>query len=106
MKLKSPQPRSRPAQINQVEVETSLVRSCRFGILFLLVLCLSGCSSSCKQVIERRDIRPLVMRDVPAQRLAYRLDADTGLPPDAKVEDSSEKAAPIPPPFKPTPQDH
>src|SRR5258708_2836163 len=95
MKLKSPQPRSRPAQINQVEVETSLVRSCRFGILFLLVLCLSGCSSSCKQVIERRDIRPLVMRDVPAQRLAYRLDADTGLPADAKVEDSSEKAAAI-----------
>jgi hypothetical protein len=32
-------------------------------------------------------VRPLVLRDVPAQRLAYRFDADSGLPADLKTED-------------------
>jgi hypothetical protein len=41
--------------------------------------------------MERQDVRPLVLRDVPAQRLAYRLEADTGLPLEIKSEGSNDK---------------
>ena len=57
----------------------------------LNVLLLLVALSSCSKIIERRDIRPLVMRDVPAQRLAFRLEPDTGLPDDLKVSDTNEK---------------
>ncbi len=40
-------------------------------------------------------MRPLVMRDVPAQRLAYRFEADTGLPSDIQTEDSNDKLAAV-----------
>jgi hypothetical protein len=44
------------------------------AILIALVILVAG-ASSCKSISERRDnVRPLVMRDVPAQRLAYRID--------------------------------
>src|SRR3954451_5895929 len=56
-------------------------------LLFTTSLSLS--CSSCNQIIERRDVRPLVMRDVPAQRLAFRLEADSGLPADVKVDDTN-----------------
>jgi len=51
--------------------------------VFALFASLTGLS--CKRVVERRDVRPLVMRDVPAQRLAFRLEPDSGLPPDLKL---------------------
>src|SRR6266480_3177248 len=59
--------------------------------IFLIGLITAGCDN----VIERRDVRPLVMRDVPAQRLAYRLEPDTGLPSDIKTEDPNDKVAAI-----------
>ena len=37
-------------------------------------------AASCKTLIESRDVRPLVLRDVPAQRLAFRFDPDVELP--------------------------
>src|SRR3954453_12720935 len=67
------------------------VRKPRLQLCFLLAttsVILSGCSS-CNNIVERRDVRPLVMRDVPAQRLAFRLEADTGLPADVKVDDTN-----------------
>ena len=36
-------------------------------------------------------MRPLVLRDVPAQRLAYRLEPDVALPPEVKTEDADDK---------------
>ena len=59
-------------------------------LIFTTSVILSGCSS-CNNIVERRDVRPLIMRDVPAQRLAFRLEADTGLPADVKVDDANDK---------------
>jgi hypothetical protein len=64
-------------------------------VLCVLALLASLGASACNKVIERRDVRPLVMRDVPAQRLAFRFEADTGLPSDVKVDDLNEKVAEI-----------
>jgi hypothetical protein len=44
-------------------------------------------AGSCKSIIARQDVRPLVMRDVPAQRLAYRFEPDIKLPEGLKVDD-------------------
>ena len=56
---------------------------------FLLVLVLL--TASCSSIIDRRDVRPLVLRDVPAQRLAYRFEADIVVPDDVKSEDTGDK---------------
>jgi len=40
----------------------------------------------CRSVIERQDVRPRVLRDVPARNLAYRLTPDTS-PPSTETED-------------------
>ena len=47
---------------------------------------------SCQSVLERRqDVRPLVLRDIPAQRLAYRLEPDVPVPAEIATEDSNDK---------------
>jgi WD40-like Beta Propeller Repeat len=62
--------------------------------LFLaLLVCMV--TAGCRNVIEHKDVRPLVMHDVPAQRLAYRFEADTSLPADSKTDDSTDKAQAI-----------
>lgn len=43
----------------------------------------------CKSVIERQDVRPKVLRDVPARNLAYRLSPDVDSP--STVEDPADK---------------
>src|SRR4026207_1363703 len=48
-----------------------------------------GFASGCKSVIERQDVRPKVLRDVPARNLAYRLSPDVNSPSDA--EDQADK---------------
>src|ERR1044071_7658431 len=52
-------------------------------LCFLCVLCLFV---ACRSVIDRQDVRPRVLRDVPARNLAYRLTPDTS-PPSTEVED-------------------
>ena len=37
-------------------------------------------STTCKTLIESRDVRPLVLRDVPAQRLGFRFEPDAAIP--------------------------
>lgn len=51
--------------------------------------------AGCEAISERQNVRPLVLRDVPAERLAYRFEADTGIPPEAQTQESSENLAPI-----------
>jgi len=46
--------------------------------------------SGCKSVIDRQDVRPRVLRDVPARVLAYRLEPDVDSP-RQQVEDPGEK---------------
>lgn len=53
----------------------------------LCLLCL-GCFfvAGCRSVIDRQDVKPRVLRDVPARNLAYRLTADVS-PPASEIED-------------------
>ena len=55
---------------------------------FLLAVVLTV---GCKSVIQRQDVRPRVLRDVPAQNLAYRLDPDVSPPSQIKIDDSTDK---------------
>ena len=47
-------------------------------------------AAGCKSVIERQDVRPRVLRDVPARNLAYRFSADVS-PPSTNTDDTSGK---------------
>ncbi len=53
-------------------------------LCFLCLLCFFV--AGCRSVIERQDVRPRVLRDVPARNLAYRLTPDVS-PPSAEIED-------------------
>jgi hypothetical protein len=47
-------------------------------------------------VIDRQsDVRPRILRDVPAQNLAFRLDPDVSLPSDLKLDDTGDKFAAV-----------
>lgn len=62
------------------------------NISLILLLALLISSASCESVLNpQRDVRPLVLRDVPAQRLAYRLEPDVDLPQEIKTEDANDK---------------
>jgi len=60
----------------KIRTPTSFV----FTILATLVI-----AAGCKSVVERQDVRPRVLRDVPSQNLAYRLTPDT-TPPTTTIE--------------------
>ena len=47
-------------------------------------------ATGCKSVIDRQDVRPKVLRDVPARNLAYRLAPDV-TPPAAALNDPADK---------------
>jgi hypothetical protein len=47
-------------------------------------------ATGCKSVIDRQDVRPRVLRDVPARNLAYRLAPDVSAPGN-KAEESTDK---------------
>ena len=50
-------------------------------------------TTGCKSVIERQDVRPKVLRDVPARNLAYRFSPDVNSPSD--TEDAPDKNAAV-----------
>ena len=55
-------------------------------ILFTLIF-----AAGCKSVIERQDVRPRVLRDVPARNLAFRLLPDVQLPGNLANEEIADK---------------
>jgi hypothetical protein len=60
----------------------------------LLITVISGvvACSACSSILDKqRDVRPLVLRDVPASRLAYRFEADLTPPNSIVNEDTHEK---------------
>jgi hypothetical protein len=60
-------------------------------IITILATLLTGVAS-CKSITDyRQDVRPLVMRDVPAQRLAYRFEPDVAPTAEIKTEDDNDK---------------
>lgn len=62
-------------------------------LTFLMTLIASV--TGCKSIIERQSVRPLVLRDVPAQRLAYRFEPDTGIPVPLESSERSDKLTAI-----------
>lgn len=60
-----------------------------------ILLSLFASLAGCKEIIRRQDVRPLSLRDVPAQRLASRFEADVGIPSQIQNEETSEKLATI-----------
>ncbi|HZE64633.1 MAG TPA: hypothetical protein VE056_12170, partial [Pyrinomonadaceae bacterium] len=71
------------------------------GAPFLIIcVVITLLAASCSSIIEQRDVRPLVLRDVPAQRLAYRFEADIKAPDDVKNEDTGDKIEAIQIDFK------
>ncbi len=76
---------------SRVLLEVSTYKKILLRTLSLLAALIAG-GVSCQSVLERRpDVRPLVLRDVPAQRLAYRLEPDVPVPEEIKSEDSNDK---------------
>src|SRR6185295_2742397 len=59
-------------------------------IITILAALVSG-GAACTTITQRQDVRPLVLRDVPAQRLAYRFEPDVALPADIKTEDADDR---------------
>ncbi len=47
--------------------------------------------AGCQAITDRQNVRPLVLRDVPAQRLAYRVEADIGSPAELQTPEPNEK---------------
>jgi len=61
----------------------------------MLLTVISGLalSLSCSSILDKqRDVRPLVLRDVPASRLAYRFEADVAHPNTIVNEDANERS--------------
>jgi len=54
------------------------------GVLFSLL-------AACSSITNRQEAKPLLLRDVPAQRLAYHFDADVEVPAEIKAEDNDDK---------------
>lgn len=56
-------------------------------ILTILILGVASCTS----IMPRQNVRPLVLRDVPAQNLAYRFEPDIALPAEVKTDDADDR---------------
>ena len=69
----------------------SAIRNPHFEITILVSLIVAA---GCKSVIERQDVRPRVLRDVPARNLAYRLTPDVS-PPSSNIDDQDDKFAAV-----------
>lgn len=65
------------------------------SITITILLSLIAALAGCKAITDRQDVRPLVLRDVPAQRLAYRFEADIGIPAELQAAEPNEKLASI-----------
>ena len=55
-------------------------------LCFLCLLCFFVAAIGCRSVIDRQDVRPRVLRDVPSRNLAYRLAPDVS-PPSTEIEE-------------------
>lgn len=60
-------------------------------LILLVIAALVFVGASCSSMMQRQDVRPLVLRDVPAQRLAYRFEPDVAVPAEIKTEDADDK---------------
>jgi hypothetical protein len=59
-------------------------------IITILATLVAGVAS-CTSIMQRQAVRPLVLRDVPAQKLAYRFEPDVAVPAEIKTEDADDR---------------
>ena len=64
----------------RVPVKTPLVFVEKRRFIAAILIVAAFFTASCKTLIDSRDVRPLVLRDVPAQRLAFRFEPDVEIP--------------------------
>ncbi|HYE64249.1 MAG TPA: hypothetical protein VD966_01625 [Pyrinomonadaceae bacterium] len=62
------------------------------SLLVALVIFVCACTG-CRRDLERPSVRPRSLRDVPAQRLAYRFEADTAAPEGAPDDEPNKLAS-------------
>lgn len=95
----SPATKQSAAWIKQRKDKKVSATICFFGnkdkktsslIITILATLVSG-AASCTAITQRQDVRPLVLRDVPAQRLAYRFEPDVAVPAEVNNEDADDK---------------
>ena len=78
----------------EISITTGLCESKDKKTALLIITFLAALifgNASCTSITQRQDVRPLVLRDVPAQRLAYRFEADVAVPPEVTTEDADDK---------------
>ncbi len=75
-------------------------RSSKLTWIAIILVNLIFVAIGCQSISESEAVRPLFLRDVPAQRLAYRLETDVNLPAEVKNEDANEKIEAIQNDFK------
>ena len=63
-------------------------------------------AAGCKSITQKQDVRPLVLRDVPAQRLAYRFEPDITVQSEIQKNEPVERLAPILTDFESNRSDH
>ncbi len=71
-----------------------MIGNCKLEIRIVTILFTLLFVAGCKSVIDRQDVRPRVLRDVPARNLAYRLSPDVS-PPAINFDDPGEKFAAV-----------
>lgn len=67
------------------------LREAAAKLILLVIAAMVSVGASCSSMMQRQDVRPLVLRDVPAQRLAYRFEPDVAVPAEIKIEDADDK---------------
>jgi len=75
------------------QAKKSAIGNWKLEIKLLTLLFTLLAVAGCKSVIDRQDVRPRVLRDVPARNLAYRLTPDVS-PPSSNL-DESDKFGPV-----------
>jgi hypothetical protein len=89
----------RAADIWQSETNSAISFSNRSKIAapihFFLILLGTLYFAGCREVNNPRAVQPLVMHDVPAQRLAFRFEPDIGQPREIKTDEVGEKVEAI-----------
>lgn len=76
---------------HNLSFRTSRKATTSSALTFLVTLIFAA---GCKTVIDRQDVRPRVLRDVPARNLAYRLAPDVS-PPSSNIDDANDKFASV-----------
>jgi hypothetical protein len=76
--------------------------TCSFVVMLCVFLCLFV--AGCKNVVDRQNVTPRILRDVPARNLAYRLSPDV-TPPSTEIDDTLDKFAAVANDFSTTRKD-